>query len=90
MIKWKQKHEGGEYLLFGIGQLAIISILSHIFFIFLTWRVVTSINLEPLIRKGKMVEARVLIIFITIVIGSGISRFFLEILQWSQDLLYLL
>jgi len=73
-----------------IGQLAVISILSHIIFIYLTWRVVTTINVDPLIRKGRVTEARILLLFITIVIGSGVSRFFLEILQWSQDLLYLL
>ncbi|MBP1969881.1 putative integral membrane protein (TIGR02327 family) [Virgibacillus natechei] len=73
----------------GIGQLAVVSIISHIIFISLTWRVVVSINFDPLIRKDRVVEARILLLFITIVIGSGVSRFFLEILQWSRDLLYL-
>ncbi|HLQ72661.1 MAG TPA: DUF1146 family protein [Bacillota bacterium] len=72
-----------------IGQLAIVSIFSHIIFIYLTWRVLSSINLDPLIRKGKVTEARILIVFLTIVIGSSVSRFFLDILQWSQDLMYL-
>ena len=74
--------------MFNIGQMAMISLLSHIFFIVITWKVIMSLNLDPLIRKGKVVEARILIVFLTIVIGSGISRFFLEILQWSQDLIY--
>ena len=74
-----------------IGQIAVISILSHIIFIYLTWRVVVqTANIDPLIRKGRVKEARVLVLFITIVIGSGVSRFFLDILQWSQDLIYLL
>jgi len=72
-----------------IGQMAIISIISHIIFISLTWKVVVTINFDPLIRKGRVTEARILLLFITIVIGSGVSRFFLEILQWSRDLLYL-
>lgn len=73
-----------------IGQLAIVGILSHIIFIYLTWRViVAAINIEPLIRKGRVTEARIFILFISIVIGSGVSRFFLDILQWSQDLMYL-
>ncbi|SFB26601.1 conserved hypothetical integral membrane protein [Lentibacillus halodurans] len=49
----------------------------------------TTINLDPLIRKGRETEARVLIMFITIVIGTGVSRFFLEFIQWSQDLMFL-
>lgn len=78
-------------MMVSIGQIALISILSHILFIYLTWRVVVlTINVDPLIRKGRVKEARVLLLFITVVIGSGVSRFFLEILQWSQDLIYLL
>ncbi len=73
-----------------IGQLAIISILSHIIFIYLTWKViVNTVNIDPLIRKGRVTEARILVLFLTIVIGSGVSRFFLEIFQWSRDLMYL-
>jgi len=69
--------------------MALISIISHIIFIIITWRILQTINFDPLIRKGRVVEARVLLLFLTIVIGSGVSRFFLEFFQWSQDLIYL-
>lgn len=72
-----------------IGQQAIIGIISHLLFIYLTWRLMMSINFEPLIRKGRAKEAQILILFLTIVIGSGVSRFFLEVLQWSRDLNHL-
>lgn len=73
-----------------IGQIAIISIISHIIFIYLTWKVIVSaVNIDPLIRKGRVTEARVLVLFLTIAIGSSVSRFFLEIFQWSRDLMYL-
>lgn len=72
-----------------IGQMAIISMISHIIFIYLTWRVMIAINFDPIIRKGRTTEAKLFLFFIAIVIGSGVSRFFLEILQWSQDLIYL-
>lgn len=77
----------GWFCMLSIGQVAMISIISHIVFIYLTWRLVQSINVEPLIRKGRGKEAQLLLLFITIVIGSGVSRFFIEFLQWSQDLL---
>ncbi|MGF7012871.1 DUF1146 family protein [Ornithinibacillus bavariensis] len=73
-----------------IGQIAVMSIISHVVFIYITWRLMQTINFEPLIRKGRGREAQILILFLTIVIGSGVSRFFLEFLQWSQDLLFLL
>jgi len=72
-----------------IGQFAIVSMISHLIFIYLTWRVITTLKIEPFIRKGRETEFKVFLLFITIVIGSGVSRFFLEILQWSQDLKYL-
>lgn len=75
--------------MFSIGQQAVISILSHLLFIYLTWRLITAINFEPIIKKGRAKEAQIFILFITIVIGSGVSRFFLEILQWSRDLNHL-
>ncbi|SET65824.1 conserved hypothetical integral membrane protein [Oceanobacillus limi] len=75
--------------MFSIGQLAIMSMISHVIFISITWRLVQTINLDPLIRKGKSGEAKLLLLLITIVIGSGVSRFFLEFIQWSQDLNFL-
>lgn len=74
-----------------IGQIALISIFSHLIFIYLTWRlIVNAVNVDPMIRKGRVTEARILFLFLTIAIGSTVSRFFLDILQWSQDLIYLL
>lgn len=72
-----------------VGQMAMVSIIAHILFIYLTWRVMIAINFDPIIRKGKTTEAKIFLLFIAIVIGSGVSRFFLDILQWSQDLIYL-
>ncbi|GIP63659.1 hypothetical protein J32TS6_22140 [Virgibacillus pantothenticus] len=48
-----------------------------------------TINFEPIIKKGRAKEAQILILFLTIVIGTGVSRFFLEVLQWSRDLNHL-
>ncbi|CDQ38309.1 MULTISPECIES: DUF1146 family protein [Virgibacillus] len=75
--------------MFSIGQQAMISIISHILFIYLTWRLMMAINFEPMIKKGRAKEAQIFILFLTIVIGAGVSRFFLEILQWSRDLNHL-
>lgn len=72
-----------------IGYFSIIGMLSHVIFIYITWTAMQGINFEALVRKNKIVEARIIIIFLTIIIGSGVSRFVLDIIQWSQDLLYL-
>lgn len=72
-----------------IGLFSIIGMISHIIFIYITWVAMQSINLEFFIKKNRVVEARILIIFLTIVIGTTVSNFVLDILQWSQDLIYL-
>ncbi|ASK62092.1 hypothetical protein CFK37_07910 [Virgibacillus phasianinus] len=72
-----------------IGQLAIVSMLSHLIFIAITWRVMQSINFDPILRKGRIVESRIFLLFVAIVIGSGVSQFFLDFLKWSQNLKYL-
>jgi len=72
-----------------IGYMAIIGMLSHVIFIYITWTAMHGINVEPFVRKNKVMEARIILIFISIVIGTGVSRFVLDILNWSQDLIYL-
>ncbi|ENH96558.1 hypothetical protein J416_10011 [Gracilibacillus halophilus YIM-C55.5] len=72
-----------------LAQEAVISLLSHLIFIVITWQVLQSVNFDALFRKQKVIEARILIIFITIAIGTTVSNFFLDFLQWSQQLIYL-
>lgn len=75
--------------MFSIGQTALVSILSHLIFIYLTWRLMLKMNFDPIVRKGHQSEGRIFLLFLAIVIGTGVSRFVLEILQWSRDLTYL-
>lgn len=72
-----------------IGYFSIIGMLSHVIFIYIAWTALQGINVEPFARKNKITEARIILIFIAIVIGTGVSRFVLDIIQWSQDLIYL-
>ena len=72
-----------------VAQEGLVSIMSHLVFIVLSWYVLQSVNFDAFIRKSKVFEARVLIVFLTIALGTTVSRFFLELLQWSQQLIYL-
>nr|WP_153737694.1 DUF1146 family protein [Aquibacillus halophilus] len=69
-----------------LGQIALISMISHIIFIIITWQVLQAVKIDPLLKKSRVFEARVLMIFLTITIGTTVSRFFLDFLQWSQQL----
>lgn len=72
-----------------IGFFSVIGIISHLLFIYITWIAIQSINFEAFIRKNHVTEARIIIIFITIAIGTIVSRFVLDIVEWSQNLIYL-
>ncbi|MCP8967889.1 DUF1146 family protein [Ectobacillus ponti] len=73
-----------------LGQHALIAILVHLLFITLTWWALQALNYEALLKKGKVVQARVLLILLTIAIGSAVSSFFLDYLGYSNSLTYLL
>jgi len=73
-------------MLAGFGYQALISLFSHLVFIIITWWALQSINYEKFIRQNHVIQARILLIFVTIVIGSTVSNFFLDYLLWSQQL----
>lgn len=68
------------------GHQALISIISHIIFIFVAWWALQSLNFEKFIRANRVVQARLLYVLLAIVIGSTVSNFFLDYLLWSQQL----
>ena len=60
----------------GYGQEALLSILSHLVFIAVTWWALQSINFEKFLRKNRVAQARMLYVLVSIVIGSIVSEFF--------------
>lgn len=72
------------------GPQAILSIISHLVFIALTWWALMAINFEKFLRANRVFQARLLYILLSIAIGSIVSNFFLDYLAWSQQLPHLL
>jgi len=68
------------------GQVALVSILSHLVFITVSWWALQAVRLEKLLRPNHVFQARLLYILLAIFIGSSVSNFFLDYLQWSQQL----
>ncbi|MFK9091498.1 DUF1146 family protein [Bacillus salipaludis] len=68
------------------GQIAMLSILSHLVFIALSWWALQAIRLDKLLRPNHVFQARLLYILLAIFIGSSVSNFFLDYLQWSRQL----
>lgn len=72
-----------------VGQQAIVSIVIHLFFIAITWWALLGVNIDPLIKKGKIVQARLLMMLITIAIASAVSNFFIDYLNFSKQIPYM-
>lgn len=73
-------------MLENLGQQAIINIMSHLFFIAITFYALQALNFDKLLRANRVFQARLLYIILTIVIGSTVSNFFLDYLNWATQL----
>ncbi|KUP04145.1 membrane protein [Bacillus coahuilensis p1.1.43] len=71
-------------------QQAIVSMMVHLVFFAVTFWALLALNLEKLLKKNRVVQARLLYVLLTISIGSLVSSFFLDYLSWSQSLVHLL
>ncbi|WOV88008.1 DUF1146 family protein [Sporosarcina oncorhynchi] len=64
----------------------MLAIISHIFFIGLTFFALQSIMPEKIIKKHHVFQAQLLYILLSFAIGSAVSNFFLDISYWSGRL----
>lgn len=64
----------------------LLAIVSHIIFIGLAFFALQALMPEKVIRKNRVFQAQLLFIFLSILIGSSVSNFFLEISYWSGRL----
>ncbi len=74
----------------GFGQQALVSILSHLVFIGISFWALQALNYNKFIRPNYVFQARTLMILLSVALGSIISNFFLDYLLWSQQLQMLL
>jgi uncharacterized integral membrane protein (TIGR02327 family) len=68
------------------GQIALVSIISHLVLIAVSWWALQAIRLDKLLKPNYVFQARLLYILLAICIGSTASNFFLDYLQWSKQL----
>ncbi len=69
-----------------IGVQALVSIISHLLFISITWWALQAVQYEKWMKPNKIIQIRLLLILVTIAIGSTVSNFFLDYIFLSQRL----
>lgn len=73
-------------MLQAIGQQALVGMFSHLIFLVVTWWALQAFSIDKMIRANRVVQARLLLMLLTIAIGTSVSNFFLDFLSWSQSL----
>jgi len=69
-----------------VGQQALLHIIVHLLFLVIAWWALQAVHFDKWIKKGKVMQARVLYIMLVISLTSLVSDFFLKYLQYSTNL----
>lgn len=70
-----------------IGLQSLITLLTRLFFIAISFWALQSLRIDHLFRKGHSQQVRVFYILLAIVIGYLVSSFFLDFLTHSQNMI---
>ncbi|WP_052474674.1 DUF1146 family protein [Jeotgalibacillus soli] len=60
--------------------------LIHLVFIALSFWALQALRIDKALKPNRVMQARVLLILLSIAIGSSVANFFLSYSTWSQQL----
>ena len=73
-----------------IGQYAVIHLVLHVVCICIAYWALQSIRLEKKKKKGYATQLQVCMIFVAILLGTAVSNFIVDLLQYSTQVKYLI
>jgi uncharacterized integral membrane protein (TIGR02327 family) len=85
--KWPEPGAEGVHIMDGAVQLGIsslVNILISLASIVICWWVIMGLRLEEVIKPGRVVQARMLAIILSIVLGHQLASFLIDYLSWSR------
>ena len=68
---------------------ALIAILANIFFIGISFYALQALMLDKIIKRNHVFQAQLFYILTSIMIGSIVANFFLNLTSWSNQLPFL-
>lgn len=68
---------------------AVIAILANIFFIGISFYALQALMVDKFIKKNHVFQAQLFFILVSIMLGSTVANFFLNLTSWSNQLQYL-
>ncbi|BDR60370.1 DUF1146 domain-containing protein [Lactobacillus xylocopicola] len=72
--------------MFQLGVHALISIIIYLFTIALSFQIMKNVQVEKIIRKGRVFEAQLLLIFSAIALGFLVGNFLIALMDTSMQL----
>ena len=72
--------------MFQLGVHALISIVIYLITIGLSFQIMKSVRIEKIIRKNRIFEAQLLLIFAAIALGFLVGSFFITLIDTSMQL----
>lgn len=72
--------------MFQLGAHAIISIVIYLITIGLSFQSVKAIRIEKFIKKGRVFEAQIFLLFTAIALGFLVGKFFITLIDTSLQL----
>lgn len=76
-------------LLADLAMQSIVAIAVHLFFIVIAFYGLQSVRLEQVFKKGHVFQVQIMMILLSLVIGTTAGNFFLQLMNWSSQLQYL-
>lgn len=73
-----------------IGQYAVIHLVLHVVCICIAYWALQSIRLDQFFKQGYATQLQVCMIFVAILLGTAVSNFIVDLLQYSTQVKYLI
>ena len=73
-----------------LGQFAIVHLILHVICICIVYLALNSVRLDQFFKKGYALQVQICMIFLAILLGTSVSNFIVDLLQYSTQVKYLL
>jgi len=67
---------------------SLVTLVSHVFFVGLSFWGLQSLRIEHLFKKNRVQQIRVFYVLVAVALGYLLSSFFLDFLTHSQNLIF--
>ncbi|MCH4325076.1 DUF1146 family protein [Staphylococcus haemolyticus] len=72
-----------------IGQFAIVHLILHVLCICIAYWVLNALKLDQFFKKGYATQVQVCLMFLAVLLGTAVSNFLIDLLQFSTQVKFL-